>query len=102
MILKGGYFMIDLTAVVAGGGSTVSVDGIWDTMERVKGKPVLVTFYDGGAGNTQSAWFSLYKTDATQYDLVGSVIDVQNLTTLAVDFTIFSDDTAGVAFEEKE
>ena len=99
MISKGGYFTVDLSAVVVAAGSKVDMPGMYDACTRVAGKPVLVTYNDDGAGKTKYAWFSIMKTD-DGYDIIGSIFDYENLKVKAADFLVEPDDNVSVTIGE--
>lgn len=101
MNIKGGYYMLDLTAVYSDLGNDVEIPGIYDALKRTKGKPVIVTYYDDGAGNTQSFIGTTFD-EGTQIDIIGTIIDIQNVTTLATVISVFPEsDTANAVLEDK-
>ena len=91
MILKGGYAMLDLTAVVAAGETGADIAGIFKKLDTIKPKPVLVTYYESGE-LSQQAWFTISKVDDDEIILMGTVVSPETPTSLAAVFDVTDED----------
>ena len=76
--IKGGYVIMDLTDIFLSGDSGVLIPDWQDKIGRIAHKPIW------GVVNGVGSWYSTNYTDTNGWELIGSVVNPEDITVLGV------------------